>query len=199
MTDSLALGLRVALSLAAVLLLMWVAARLLRGHGGGRSAGVVEVVARQQLGRGTSVAVVRVVDRALVLGVTETGVSLLSDADLAAVEAARTPVAAGAPAAPGAPAAAGAGALLRRGYQGTHRRANGAVPRPVPAVARDAAPVPPPVAADSPAGAAPLALAGPAGRAFAGSAGGPLAGSVLSPATWRAAVEALRERTVRRG
>jgi flagellar protein FliO/FliZ len=48
------------------------------------------VVARQPLGRGSSVAVVRVADRALVLGVTDTHVTLLSETDVAVVEDART-------------------------------------------------------------------------------------------------------------
>ncbi|MFB9178881.1 flagellar biosynthetic protein FliO [Dactylosporangium sucinum] len=39
------------------------------------------MVARQQLSRGSSLAVVKVADRALVLGVTDNGVSLLADAD----------------------------------------------------------------------------------------------------------------------
>ncbi|MFF5232032.1 flagellar biosynthetic protein FliO [Dactylosporangium sp. NPDC000521] len=63
-------------------ILLWALARLARrGAGGGHGAGLVTVLARQQLSRGSSVAVVKVADRALVLGVSDTGVSLLADAD----------------------------------------------------------------------------------------------------------------------
>lgn len=89
--DLLGLLLRVGLSLAVVIGLMWLAARALRSAGGGRGAGVVEVVARQALGRGSAVAVVRIADKALVLGVTDGQVTLLGETDLAAVEASRAP------------------------------------------------------------------------------------------------------------
>jgi flagellar protein FliO/FliZ len=141
MTEAVALTLRVGLSLAAVLGVLWLAARLLRQGTAGRADGVVEVLARQQVGRGAAVTVVRVADRALVLGVTEQGVSLLTDADLAAVRAADQVVE--------------------------------------------------PVALDGDGTTAPV-------RVAPTPAAGPLAGSVLSPATWRAAVDAVRERTVRR-
>ena len=39
------------------------------------------MVARQQLSRGTAVTVIKVADRALVLGVSDTQISLLADAD----------------------------------------------------------------------------------------------------------------------
>ena len=131
MTDALGLALRVGLSFTVVLGLMWLAARAFRGTLGGRGDGALEVVARQQLGRGASVAVVRVADRALVVGVTEHSVTVLGEplTDLTAL---------------------------------------------VPA----------------PAGRVPVA---------GGGAASPLAGSILSPGTWRALVDAVRERTVRRG
>jgi flagellar biosynthetic protein FliO len=86
--ELLGLAARIALSLAAVLGLMWMLARASRkgGRGRGRSAGPLEVIARQQLSRNASIAVVRVADRALVIGVTDVGVSLLGEAELAAVE-----------------------------------------------------------------------------------------------------------------
>ncbi len=77
------LTLRIACSLAVVFVLLWGLARLARRPLGGRGGGQLRVVARQQLGRGSSVAIVRVADRALVLGVTDAGVSLLADADAA--------------------------------------------------------------------------------------------------------------------
>jgi flagellar protein FliO/FliZ len=79
MTDSLTLALRVGFSLMIVLGLMWVAARLFRAKLTSRGAGTLEVVARAQVGRGASVAVVRVADRALVVGVTEQGITLLGE------------------------------------------------------------------------------------------------------------------------
>lgn len=83
--SSIVLVLRVALSLAVVLGLLAFAARAAsrRGLGTapGRSGARVEVVARQGLGRNTSVVIVRAAERALVLGVTESSVSLLADAD----------------------------------------------------------------------------------------------------------------------
>jgi flagellar protein FliO/FliZ len=88
--ELLGLVLRVGLSLAVVVGLMWLAARGLRGAVAGRGLGIVEVVARQPLGRGSAVAVVRVADKALVLGVTDTQVTLLGETALTDVEAART-------------------------------------------------------------------------------------------------------------
>jgi flagellar protein FliO/FliZ len=82
------LVLRIAFSLLIVLLLMWGLAKLARRPltGGRGGPGALAVITRQQLGRGSSVAVVRVADRALVLGITDNQVSLLGEADLAAVE-----------------------------------------------------------------------------------------------------------------
>ena len=77
-----ALGLRVGLSLAAVLAVLWLLARLLRGRTAGRAGATVEVLGRQQLGRGASRAVVRVAGRAFVLGVTAAQVSLLGETDV---------------------------------------------------------------------------------------------------------------------
>jgi flagellar protein FliO/FliZ len=81
------LVLRVGLSLLLVLGLMWGAARLVRRPFARRGGGVLTVLARQQLSRGSAVAVLRVHDRALVLGVTDQQVTLLGETDLDAVEA----------------------------------------------------------------------------------------------------------------
>jgi flagellar protein FliO/FliZ len=75
------LVLRVALALLVVLLLMWLLARAVRRPYLMRRTGPLTVLDRQQLGRGSSVAVVRVADRALVLGVTDQQVSLLGEAE----------------------------------------------------------------------------------------------------------------------
>ncbi|WP_433210083.1 flagellar biosynthetic protein FliO [Dactylosporangium sp. CS-047395] len=77
------LVLRVLCSLTVVFAILWALMRLARRPLAGRGGGNLTVVARQQLSRGSSVAVVKVADRALVLGVTDQGVSLLADADAA--------------------------------------------------------------------------------------------------------------------
>jgi flagellar protein FliO/FliZ len=109
-------ALRMVVSLAIVLALMYIAARLLqRTRGGapirpssGRFAALaasvkktrtakpgrrparrrtqVEVLARQPLGKTASVAVVRVADRTLLLGVTDSAVQLLSEIDAALLD-----------------------------------------------------------------------------------------------------------------
>jgi flagellar protein FliO/FliZ len=131
MGDSLTLALRVGFSFTVVLGLMWAAARVLRGKYGDRGAGTLEVLARQQVGRSATVTVVRVGDRALVLGVTEQGVTLLGD-----------PITDLGPFAPAVPSPDEKSLPLKAGS---------------------------------------------------------LDGSLLSPGTWRAPLDALRERTVRRG
>jgi flagellar protein FliO/FliZ len=78
---------RIFFSLLVVLGLMWGLAKLARRPLSRRgSSGALSVLSRQQLSRTASVAVVRVVDKALVLGITENQVSLLGEADLQAVE-----------------------------------------------------------------------------------------------------------------
>lgn len=77
---------RVVLSLVVVLVLLWVAARALRKNQRRSLHGVeVDVLARQPLAQRSSLAVVQVGDRALVLGVTESRVELLTEAPLASV------------------------------------------------------------------------------------------------------------------
>jgi flagellar biogenesis protein FliO len=77
------LALRVAASLGAVLgLLLFIGrgrtGRLLRGR---RTAAPLEILARQGLARSAAVVVVRAGDRGLVLGVTDTHVSMLAEVD----------------------------------------------------------------------------------------------------------------------
>ena len=84
-------ALRIVFSLAVVLLLMWGLARLARRPLSGRGGGALSVLARQPLTRGASVAVVRVGERAYVLGVTDQNVTLLAEAEPAAIEAAAHP------------------------------------------------------------------------------------------------------------
>lgn len=77
----LGLAFQVVLSLGIVLGLMWLLARALRSRAMSSGAGMLEVLGRLPLTRGSSVAVVRVADQVLVLGVTETQVTVLTVAD----------------------------------------------------------------------------------------------------------------------
>lgn len=78
--------LRAVFSLTVVLLLMWGLARLVRRPPGGRALASLAVLSRQPLSRGASVAVVKVDDRALVLGVTDAQITYLTEAPLSAFE-----------------------------------------------------------------------------------------------------------------
>jgi len=101
---------RVVVSLGVVLVVMAGAAAVLRrsgvagtaasGRRGSRGRLPVEVIARHGLSRGASVSVVRFGGRALVLGVTEHQVSLLTEIDPAELDAPSDDTVAG-PAGPG--------------------------------------------------------------------------------------------------
>jgi flagellar protein FliO/FliZ len=81
------LVLRIGFSLLIVFGLMWGLAKMARRPLNARhGTGVLSVLNRQQLSRGSSVAVVQVADRALVLGVTDQQVSLLGETTLEAFE-----------------------------------------------------------------------------------------------------------------
>jgi flagellar protein FliO/FliZ len=81
------LVLRIGFSLLIVFGLMWALARVARRPlSGRRGPGSLAVLHRQQLSRGSALAVVQVGDRAMVLGVTDQHVSLLGETDLAAFE-----------------------------------------------------------------------------------------------------------------
>ena len=98
---------RLLVSLAVVFALMAVAARIARRRGLGSSGSGtstrIEVLARQGLGRSSSVQLVRVAGRTLVLGVTDASVQVLGEADplLLAAEQALTPAPTEARAKPG--------------------------------------------------------------------------------------------------
>ncbi len=82
---------RMLVALVVVLAVMWALAKWARKPlGAGKSDKVMTVLARQQLSRSSSVAVLKLMDRALVLGVTEQGVQLLTETDLAPLEDALT-------------------------------------------------------------------------------------------------------------
>jgi flagellar protein FliO/FliZ len=82
---------RLAVSLAVVFGLMMIAGRLLRRRGlgtkGTTATSRIEVLARQGLGRTSSVQLVRVGGRTLVLGVTDQQVTVLGEADPLLLEA----------------------------------------------------------------------------------------------------------------
>ena len=88
---------RLLVSLVVVFGLMAAGARILRRRGlgstGSSPAARIEVLARQGLGRSSSVQLVRVAGRTLVLGVTESSVQVLGEADplLLAAEQALAP------------------------------------------------------------------------------------------------------------
>ncbi|WP_300682376.1 flagellar biosynthetic protein FliO [Nocardioides sp.] len=77
----LALGVRLLFSLAFVLGLLFLIARLANRRFKGRTGAPVQVVHRQQLSRSSSVAVVTVGTRVLVLGSTDQQVTLLTEVE----------------------------------------------------------------------------------------------------------------------
>ena len=79
---------RVLLSLAAVLVLMWFIARRFKGSARGSGGALLDVLARRQMSRTSSVAVVRVHDKALILGITDSSIALIGETDLEAAQAA---------------------------------------------------------------------------------------------------------------
>jgi flagellar protein FliO/FliZ len=87
---------RLILSLAFIAAVLLFAARIAKKRGLGQGNGLIEVVARQRMGRTSTVNVVRIADVVLVVGATEEQVTLLAEVDADAVDAAlrerRTPV-----------------------------------------------------------------------------------------------------------
>ncbi len=91
--STLMLFVRLILSLAVVIGLMWIAANVLRKRG---FAGVasrrgprgpeLELLARRPLGRNASIAVVRVGDHSLVVGVTDHQVTKLGDVEIGEID-----------------------------------------------------------------------------------------------------------------
>ena len=77
---------RLILSLGFVAAVLFFAARLAKKRGLGQGNGVIEVVARQRMGRSSTVNVIRVADIVLVVGATEEQVTLLAEVDGDAVE-----------------------------------------------------------------------------------------------------------------
>jgi flagellar protein FliO/FliZ len=163
------------LALCIVLGLMWGLSRFAkrrgRAGGGSRPGQVVTVVARQALSRNTTVAVVQVMDRAMILGVTDGQVTLLGDTDLAAVQERLAPT----------PRAI----TVRRPRLGSAPAADKEFPGDLADPADPSTDTRPTELTDQDV----VAAVTPRSA---------LSGSALSPDTWKQAVEALRERTVRR-
>jgi flagellar protein FliO/FliZ len=161
---------RLLVSLAAVLGVMWLLARRMRKGGRAKDTRLIDVLGRQQLSRNASLAVVRVGEQALVIGVTDAQVSVLGETDLGAAQA----MVAASASAPAKRSSVRTDHAVRTDH--TVRTARPV--RTAPAGRHAGAPIDdtdaPPVAARS-----------------------PLSGSALSPQTWKQAVESLRELTSR--
>ena len=79
---------RLVLSLGFIAVVLLSAARLAKKKGLGQGNGVIEVVARQRMGRSSTVNVVRIADVVLVIGATEENITLLAEVDSETVDAA---------------------------------------------------------------------------------------------------------------
>jgi flagellar protein FliO/FliZ len=79
---------RLILSLAFVAAVLFFAARLAKKRGLGQGNGLIEVVARQRMGRSSTLNVVRIADVVLVVGATEEHVTVLTEMDPQAIETA---------------------------------------------------------------------------------------------------------------
>jgi flagellar protein FliO/FliZ len=106
---------RLILSLGFIAVVLLSAARLAKKKGLGQGNGLIEVVARQRMGRSSTVNVVRIADVVLVIGATEEQITLLAEVDSEIVDSAlaerrvpapRRPVADAATPAVGAPVVA---------------------------------------------------------------------------------------------
>jgi flagellar protein FliO/FliZ len=79
---------RLVLSLVFIGAVLLFAARVAKKRGLGQGNGLIEVIARQRMGRASTVNVVRIADLVLVVGATEEQVTLLAEVDSDAVDAA---------------------------------------------------------------------------------------------------------------
>jgi flagellar protein FliO/FliZ len=109
---------RLVLSLAFIAGVLWFAARVAKQRGIGQGNGLIEVVARQRMGRASSVSVVRIADRVLVVGSTEEQVTLLAEVDGDVIEeaVAERRAAAARPAVTGAPGVLAGSVFDRHGW-----------------------------------------------------------------------------------
>ena len=165
--DQVFVALRVLLSLAAVVGLLWVLQRrITRGARASRTAKLVTVVTRQGISQKASVVVIDVEGKRFLLGVTEHSVTVLNSSEILAEVAEQAPVQAS------VAATVSTTALASAAVFGAVMALTGS-PSP-----RD---VPPPAL---PQFDARTGLIRPAGA---------LDGSIFSPATWKRAVTALRQ------
>src|SRR5687768_14434666 len=79
---------RLVLSLVFIGAVLLFAARVAKKRGLGQGNGLIEVLARQRMGRTSTVNVVRIADVVLVVGATEEQITLLAEVDADAVDAA---------------------------------------------------------------------------------------------------------------
>ena len=78
---------RLVLCLAFIAAMLVFASRVAKKRGLGGATGVIEVVARQRMGRASTVSVLRVAGRVLVVGTTEEQVTLLAEVENDELEA----------------------------------------------------------------------------------------------------------------
>jgi flagellar protein FliO/FliZ len=81
--DQVLLALRVIVSLAIVIGLMWALSRIGRGRTPARRGTPLDIVSRTSVGKHGSILILRVGERGLVVGVTEQSMSLLAEIELA--------------------------------------------------------------------------------------------------------------------
>ncbi|MEZ0166037.1 FliO/MopB family protein [Kineococcus sp. LSe6-4] len=191
--DAVAAIARTSFSLVAVLGLLYLISRWLRRRQGGVAAGAdFTVLAKQSLGAKAAVALVKVGDKALVVGISDGGVNLLGETDVAAV----LPVTDGEhlPVQGGLKDSAGRVEEVDV-TTSTLRSATDPADAPPGTDAVAALPRTEPVSGERylrKAGET-IAVKAPARHTATG-----VQGSALSPATWSKAVDVLRERTTRR-
>lgn len=89
--DVLLLTARVALSLGAVLALLWFLHRRFADRTGRTSERTISVIARQPLGRRSSIVVVETGGARLVLGVTDSTISMLTSTQTESIDTGSTP------------------------------------------------------------------------------------------------------------
>ncbi|WP_328291681.1 flagellar biosynthetic protein FliO [Kineococcus sp. NBC_00420] len=175
--DAVAAIARTSISLVAVLGLLYLISRWLRRRQGGVTGGAdFSVLAKQSLGAKAAVALIKVGDRALVVGVSDAGVNLLGETDVASVFA-RT-------------------GELKEIAEGVEVGDITVEPSTV-----DVTDGPEVVAAQPNVGERYLRKDGETVAAKLPARHAPqpgVTGSALSPATWTKAVDVLRERTTRR-
>ena len=168
--DTVLLVLRVRLSLAAVLGLMWWLGRRMQARVGSKRRESLNVLGRQQLSRHSGVALIEAAGHRIVVGYGDDGVTFLHDAGEVPDEA---------------PAALGEARVELDVTGFAHQEATVSELRVVDA--------------DSTTGAIPSPVRSTSARtADAQRHRSPLEGSILAPDTWRKAVATVQERTVRR-